>query len=314
MADSQERTAKAPAPARKADKGSEGGRAQRPGTPPALGRSGNLATALIGAHACKPKAMEAAGAKGQEAAQGKPLTISKEAASLRPPAKNEFGMFDGPGGSSTQPKVFVAGGKTGSAPVHWSGGNGGTVNQVVGQIDLVAPVIEAKDAPSDKQQATAWIRPGTGTLKVTRSYVGVLTGANNSWYITAKAVARIDSHELLHVASSKGHHDNFVVALESKVAQYTGEAKALSSGRTKAEATAALTKALDWNGSVQKFQQADIADNTPMGAVDTKDLASPTFIQDRGPQTVDGKNYDHYVAVAGEPNPTPPPAPKAPAK
>ena len=65
-------------------------------------------------------------------------------------------------------------------------------------------------------------------------------------------------------------------------------------GTTRAEAETALSNFINWNATIDAFRNDDTAANTPMGTVDTTDLASPTFIQDYGPRAVGAVNYAHY--------------------
>lgn len=127
-------------------------------------------------------------------------------------------------------------------------------------------------------------------------------------YMTARAVARTDAHEVLHVQSSLAIHDRHIVPLEARVAAHTGEANALSSGAAAAEAQTALQNLINWNATITAFQNEDRAANTPMGTVDMADLASPTFIRDYGPRRVNGVNYAHYFDTP----PGPPAGPTAP--
>jgi hypothetical protein len=180
----------------------------------------------------------------------------------------------------------------------------------VAAIDLVAPAYESRDPAAAGGQARAWIRAGTGTARVTRSYTGSLTGANGpTLYMTARAVARTDAHEVLHVNSSKSIHDSLIVPLEARIAQHTGEAKALSSGTTAAAARTALQAFINWDTTIATFRSNDTTANTPMGTVDTADLASPTFIRDYGPRQVNGVNYANYFDTPPGPaaGPTAPP-------
>lgn len=87
---------------------------------------------------------------------------------------------------------------------------------------MIAPVIEGKDAPKPGDKAEAWIRPGTGTARVTRSFIGFLTGANgpNHYFTAAAAAARVDRHERLHISSTKLIHDANIVPLERRIAKH----------------------------------------------------------------------------------------------
>jgi hypothetical protein len=240
-------------------------------------------------------AMEDEGQTGSDAFEGTPMTIPSEDPDQTPAPLNEDGLIDGEWMSEVAAHAFVNGGKTGTAIVNWAGGAGGTTPGV-GAVTTVAPVIETS-APADAgATAQAWVRAGTGTATVSRSYTGVLTGANGAnYYITARAAARIDRHEENHIAHSRTHHNAFITPLETRVAQHTGQAHALNQGADAAAARTALETFLDWNASLTSFRNADTADNTPGGAVDTADAASADFYQDYGARAVAGVNYPHYV-------------------
>jgi len=66
-----------------------------------------------------------------------------------------------------------------------------------------------------------------------------------------------------------------------------------------------LKAAIKWPESLKAFQDADRADNTPMGTVDTADKNSGSYPVDAGPGTVAGKAYQHRVRTPAEPNPAP---------
>jgi hypothetical protein len=193
--------------------------------------------------------------------------------------------------------------------VHWAGGGGGRGNQVTGSVTQVSPVIETSAPPAAGGTAKAWVRTGTGTARVTRSYIGVLTGANGSnYYITAAGSSRIDRHEQAHTNSSRSIHDSNIVPLEQRVASHTGQANALNQGATENEARTALDTAINWSATLSTFSTQDTAANTPYGTVDTTDMAAADFIHDYGPQTVGGVAYAHYIDTPPGPAP-PPPAP-----
>jgi len=272
--------------------------------------------------------------------EGVPIGEQPKTAHLQEGEVNEWGEKDGLLASDVAPHVFVNGGKTGSDLDNTVGGRGGTGNQGVGSIHVVAPVYESADPPGALSgavrggltggligavtgsvfglvgsvvggllggllggaigavrgsMARAWIRPGTGTARVTRSYTGSLVGANGpTLYMTPAAVTRTDVHEELHVNSSRAIHDAHIISLERRIAQHLGQANALLAGTTKAEAETALSTFINWNATIDAFRNADTAANTPMGTVDTADLASPTFIRDYGPRAVGGVNYARY--------------------
>ena len=124
----------------------------------------------------------------------------------------------------------------------------------------------------------------------------MLVGANGpNYYITASAAARIDVHEQLHVNSSKSIHDANVASLEARISQHTGQDNAKTSGATEEEAINALKAYINWNTIIGKFRTQDTSANTPMGTIDTQELAAADFIQDKGPRQVGGVNYANYI-------------------
>ncbi|MGH2368948.1 MAG: hypothetical protein ACRDI2_12180 [Chloroflexota bacterium] len=255
--------------------------------------------------AIPPTAVVDEGKTGEGPIQPQPMPIAGEGGSVAPQRVNEWGEFDGGMVSDVQPKVFSNGGKTGAAAVHWGGGTGGRGNQGVGTITLTAPTYEGRDEIAAhrgrfgrtiaRRPAKAWIRSGTGKAKVTRSYVGVLVGANGTYYITRRAARRIDVHEGRHVSSSRGIHNTHVRPLERRVSRRRGQSSGLSTGTTQAQAIAALQTEVDWNNAVSSFSTADTTANTPGGTTDSTDSARANFYFDYGPRAVRGTNYAHYV-------------------
>ncbi len=264
--------------------------------------------ALAGASAAAaipPAAMLDEGKTGTEPLgqpQPQPLPLQAEGGGATPLGRSPWGDIDGGLVSDNKPKAFVDGGKTGAAVVHWAGGGGGRGNEGVGTIQqLVAPVYEGRDGqPANAQgqgakPAKAWIKPGTGKIKVKRSYKGVVVGANGSYYITRRAMRRIDVHEEKHVSSTKSIYRTHLKPLERRVSRRRGRRSGLSAGNTRDEAIAQLRAEIDWNDAIMDFENQDTTENIPMGTVDTTELAQADFYFDYGPRTVKGANYDHYV-------------------
>ena len=247
---------------------------------------------------------------------GEPVTAEGhgETVVLPEPPKSEWDEYDGDVQSEHKACAFVDGGRIGEAAIYWAGGggNGGLGQQGLGDITLVAPAYDGADPAASGGQATAWIQPGTGTLTVTRSFRGVLNGANGTWWFTAAARTRIDTHERLHVAATRVAHDTHIRPLEQRIAAHTGQASARPGGTTRAEAIAALQTFIDWNTSVQAFRTADTTQNTPgppLGPVDQADFDSGTYVTDYGARAEGGVNYAHYADVPPGPAPVPAPAP-----
>ena len=221
-------------------------------------------------------------------AEGKPIVHEAKEATLDEPETSEWDEKEGQLGSDVKPHVFINNGKSGTALDNMAGGQGGTGDQDVGSITLVAPAYEGEGGDAPK----AWIRSGTGTAVVTRSYKGSRLGANGAnVYLTQAAVDRTDEHEVLHVDSSREIHGNNIVPLERRVAEHTGRANARVGGTTQDESIRALQTYIDWNTAVEGFRVDDTAANRPMGTVDLADLMSPTFPENYGPRAVDGVNY-----------------------
>lgn len=215
--------------------------------------------------------------------------------------KNEFGEIDG----ELPPwvaRLFISGDRANEGIVYWAGGPGGETHR---KIELLGPHYKGVDADG-VNPARAWILPGTGTVTVTKSFFGVLLGANGSYYFTARARARVDAHERMHIASGRAEHDRHIAPLERRVAQHTGEDNARAAGGTADEAIASLETFIDWNASIERFHTADRTQNAPGGAVDTADFRSADFVRDYGARIVQGVRYEHYIDLPPGPAPPPP--------
>ena len=204
-------------------------------------------------------------------------------------------------GHDHAPHAFSDGGQTGT--VVWAGGGGAGAhgNEGVGSIQAqTAPTYESRLNAATKD-ADAWVKPGTGTISVKRSWVGIASGdQGNGHFVTAAAASRINAHELLHVASTKRHHDANLKPLEARIADKT---LGMGVSNTDAGAIAVLKTAIKWPESIKTFQDNDRADNKPMGTVDANDKGSGTYPVDAGPGAVGGTNFQHRVRLPSEPNP-----------
>ena len=201
-----------------------------------------------------------------------------------------------------RPRAFTASGRT--ATVIWGGGGGAGPhgNEPAGSIQTqVAPDYQSR-SNGMRANSDAWVRAGTGSVDVVRSFVGANGGdQGNGWYVTAGAATRFDQHEQLHVASSQGHYNTNVVPLIARVANSAVTGKGIAF--TRLGAISDLRSQIKWSDSLRVFQRDDRADNKPMGTVDTNDLASGTYPIDAGPGTVAGKAYQHRARLGSEPNP-----------
>jgi hypothetical protein len=205
-------------------------------------------------------------------------------------------------GARGRPHAFTDGGRT--ATTVWGGGAGAGArgNEGAGSVQSqVAPTYESRKNPTG--DADAWVRAGTGTIQVTRSWTGINSGdQGNGWFLTAGATTRINNHEVAHVNNSRGHYNTNITPLEARVADRT---LGLNVANTEAQAIAALRALIRWPETVTAFQTADRTDNQPNGTVDTNDVNSGTWPVDAGPGTVAGTAFQHRVRLPAEANPAP---------
>lgn len=218
---------------------------------------------------------------------------------------NEFGEMDGEIDTGVEVHAFTNKGKTGSSQWHHAGGNGGKGNENTGSSTTVAPTYDSAPPKKAGGQATAWIRKDTGTVKVKRSYIGVPKGNNGTatWagsggglvYIASSGVSRIAKHETGHIKETRKIHDANIKPLEKRISTYRGALHKSMKAATAPAAVAALQAHVNWNPSLTSFANADTAMNQPGGTFDTTDQAKADFYHDKGPKTVGGTNYGHFI-------------------
>lgn len=211
---------------------------------------------------------------------------------------NEFGEMDGSIDTAVAPHAFLNKGQVATGRWHHAGGSGGRGNEGVGSADLVAPKYDALPPRKPGGNATARVRKGTGTVRVRRSYNGVVPGDNGTaaWagsggggvFIMWSAVERIARHEVGHIRQTKRFHDAHIKPLEKRV-------KATRKAPTEAAAIAALQAHVDWNTSIMDFATADAAMNAPGGTFDTTDQAKADFYHDKGPKKIRKRVYAHFI-------------------
>jgi nicotinamide mononucleotide (NMN) deamidase PncC len=154
-------------------------------------------------------------------------------------------------------------------------------------VNFVAPFYKSKPAKQGGQ-AKAWIKKGTGTVKVKRSFTGVTHGAQGAFtapppgtvWMSPRARDRVDKHEREHTKKTKEIHATYIEPLEQRIAKYRGFFHAKKAGANQAAAIAALKTEIDWNSAVQSFATEDTNENTPMGPVDTNDMHQADFYED----------------------------------
>ena len=199
---------------------------------------------------------------------------------------NESGLIDGEITSDVQPHAFTDGGRVGEGAWHHCGGTGGKGVENLGDATLVAPVFKTSP-PGKDGVAKAWIRHGTGKVKVKRSFLGVTHGVQGAFtdgsgtgWMSPRARDRIDRHERQHTKKTKEIHDTHIKPLEERIDKYRGIIKAKKQGATEAVARADLETEINWNQAVTDFANEDTAENTPMGPVDNDDSSSADFYKD----------------------------------
>lgn len=219
-------------------------------------------------------------------------------AELQAQGVNEFGEMDGLLTTGTEVHAFVNRGKVASGLWHHCGGTGGKGNENTGTSTVVAPVYESSPPTPKGGPAKAWVRKGTGKVKVSRSWNGVVGGNNGAatWsgsggtlvYLRSSAVARMGAHESGHVKETKKIHDVDIKALEKRV-------KAKKTGATEADAVLALQTHVDWNAALASFATKDTAMNAPGLTFDTTDQAKANFYHDKGAKRIKGVDYGHLI-------------------
>ena len=240
--------------------------------------------------------------QGEQLQAPRPILEETASGAVQPEAINAFGEIDGSIGSNVVPHAMSNRGQTGTDKWHHAGGaKGGTSNQPTGDAQLTAPVYKSKPATATKP-AKAWIEGGTGKVKVVRSYIGVTQGDNGVYkhapgltWVTWKAKWRIAKHEREHINVTKQLHNAHIKPLEERISKYRGIGHKRMPGADEAAAIAGLKAHVDWNKAVNDFATNDTTQNTPMGPVDTTDLAKPDFHFDFGAKRVKKVDYGHYV-------------------
>jgi hypothetical protein len=203
-----------------------------------------------------------------------------------------------------EPHAFAAGGRTGTKAWAGGGGAGPKGNQEAGSIqNQVEPVYDSSWGGLFSN-ANAWVRDGTGVADVTRTYVTSDAGdQGNGWWISTEAATKLDAHEQRHIANSKDQYESNVQPLLDRVAS----SRSLGANKTykSADARTLLKQQIGWARGIDAFVTADKGYNAPNMMVDTNDLASGNLPRpQKGPRKIAGKDYDNYLIMNSEPDPT----------
>jgi hypothetical protein len=216
-------------------------------------------------------------------------------------------------------RAFTNGGQTGT--VVWSGGGAGGGahgNEPAGSVQAqVAPVYEAAPAPAAAPAPTGagapppprfdgWVRAGTGTIAIVRSWVGIDPGnqGGKDYWVTPAAAARINHHETLHVATSSTLYTADLTPLETRIGSFRqGQPATRNLGPSDANAQDRVRTSVGWAAAITAFQDDDFLANQPGGTIDLVDLLSGTYPVDAGPGIVGGVAFTHRIRIPSEPNP-----------
>jgi len=202
------------------------------------------------------------------------------------------------------PHAFAAGGRTGTKAWAGGGGAGPKGNQASGSIqNQVVPDYDSSWGGLFSN-ASAWVIEGTGIADVTRNYVTSDAGdQGNGWWISDKAASALEAHEQRHIANSKELYDQKVQPVLDRIAN----SRALGADKTykSSDAKALLKQQIGWKGGLEAFVENDQANNAPNMIVDTNDTASGALPRPQhGPRKIGGKDFDNYLVMLSEPDPT----------
>jgi hypothetical protein len=203
------------------------------------------------------------------------------------------------------PHAFLGGGRTGTAP--WSGGgpnNGPHGNQGVGSLQTeIEPKYDTAWG-GIRTNADAWVIRGTGIVDVARDYVSSKSGdQGNGWWVSQAAAGALDTHEQKHIQNAKGLYGSYIQPVLDRVADSAN----LGKGKTyySKDARAALARRIGWEQALKDFKSNDTSYNGNNGQVDTEDIGQPHYPRpQKGPRSIGGKDYDNYLIMGSEPDPT----------
>jgi len=229
-----------------------------------------------------------------------------------------------------EPHAFTAGGNTGG--IAWAGGTNGKGpkgNQPSGSVNPLAPPWITGEWGSLTKSASAWVIPGTGIAEVERSYLTSGAGDQGTgWWVSPKAAARLEQHEQKHVAASQKQYGNYIQPVLDNVEASTATGREASYFLSDAKAMVKEKIGGFWPG-IEAFVAEDREENGKGAKVDKADLASATWVRERGHfeldgagnrgeeipgGKVDGKEFAHLLQTPEEPVEERPATPHAPVK
>jgi hypothetical protein len=206
---------------------------------------------------------------------------------------------------ASHPHAYTGGGRTGTVP--WSGGGPGggpKGNQGTGSIQMeVVPQYDSR-SNGPTTNADVWVRSGTGIADVKRDYVGSAAGdQGNGWWISAAAATALEAHEKRHVTASKEVYGSTIQPMLDRMA----DSENLGKGKTywASDGIALLQRQIGWADALKKFKEEDAQYNANQGQVDQQDFGTSHYPRNmNGPRTIGGKEYQTYLIMGSEPDPT----------
>lgn len=203
------------------------------------------------------------------------------------------------------PHAYTGGGRTGSVP--WSGGGVGAGpkgNQ--GSASIQTESVPKYDTRSNGpfSKADAWVIPGSAVASVNRDYVASNAGdQGNGWWISSLAASALELHEQRHVNSTREVYASTIQPALDRTAD--SEAHGKGQMYWASDAIALLSRWIGWKSALDSFKEQDASWNAPSGEIDQRDYGSSGYPRNmKGPRTIGGKEYQNYLIMGSESDPT----------
>jgi hypothetical protein len=141
-------------------------------------------------------------------------------------------------------------------------------------------------------------------VDVHRDYVSSTAGdQGNGWWISTAAASALEAHEQRHIAASQSVYGSTIGPMLARVAE--SETRGKGQAYWASDAIALLARYIGWKAALAAFKEQDAQWNANQGEVDQRDFGSPGYPRNmRGPRTIGGKEYQNYLILGSEPDPT----------
>jgi hypothetical protein len=203
-------------------------------------------------------------------------------------------------------------GSAGTIP--WAGGGHGGgphVIQEVGTIQEETPPVYESSSGGPFERASAWVKPDTGALTVTRSYVTSPAGDQGTgWWVTPGAANALAAHERKHVANSREAYNTHLKPALERVEDSAFFGGSIAYGE--ATAKALVRDHVGWDRAKSNFEAQDRDDNEGQGTIDVHEAGyermvrypdTGEFDQPQGPVfggTINGQQFSDVLKAPGE--------------